>query len=206
MKKYLMLMFLSVLSVSSVKSAPAPYVSSGVQTNYMKDDMQFLASSCPFVEGTAVYRARTIYCFWEPNAIFDDRIICIQGQNKNQDNTNINIDSLIESQITEANIKAVGGNLNISGKSISIAKKVDVNAIEVYPNPASSVVIISYNSEVDGYFKLYNSFGEVVLATILSKDITKTQLQIKDVANGLYHYEVEFPNIRKTIGKLTIIK
>jgi hypothetical protein len=54
MKKYLVLMFISVLSVSSVKSVPAPHVSSEGQTNYIKEDMQFLASSCPFVEGTAV--------------------------------------------------------------------------------------------------------------------------------------------------------
>ncbi|MBK7690309.1 MAG: hypothetical protein IPJ31_04045 [Bacteroidetes bacterium] len=58
-----------------------------------------IQTSCPFVEGTAVYRAWTLHSYWEPNAIFDDRIICIQGQNKNQDNSNINIDSLIEGQI-----------------------------------------------------------------------------------------------------------
>ena len=198
MKKYLMLMFLSVLSVSSVKSV--------VQTNYMKEDMQFLASSCPFVEGTAVYRARTIYSLWEPNAIFDDRIICIQGQNKNQDFSNINIDSLIESQIAEANVKIPKVNDVAVNNFIKKYNLENINSIEVYPNPASTVVIIAYQSKSDGYFKLFNSYGEIVLSTILSKDITKAQLQIKDVANGLYHYEVEFQNMKKTIGKLTIIK
>ena len=46
-------------------------------------------TSCPFVEGLAVYKARLLWAMWEPNAIIDDRVICAQGQNKNGDNTNI---------------------------------------------------------------------------------------------------------------------
>lgn len=155
-------------------------------------------------------RKHSMYSSDSVNAAFSAlsvvQTICIQGQNKNQDSANINIDSLIESQIAEANINRAVDNLFINSKAISKPKKLNDNSVEVYPNPASSVVIISYNSEVDGYFKLYNSFGELVLTTILSKDITKAQLQIKDIANGLYHYEVEFPNLKKAIGKLTIIK
>ena len=198
MKKYLMLMFLSVLSVSSVKSV--------VQTNYMKEDMQFLASSCPFVEGTAVYRARTIYSLWEPNAIFDDRIICIQGQNKNQDNSQLNIDSLIESQIAETNVKMVSNNISAnasnSKKIISDSKSV----INVFPNPASTFIIIEYNCESDGELILYNSMGQEILKTSLEKGNMKVQIKISDIANGMYQYKCKFENCNEKIGKITIQK
>ena len=81
-----------------------------------------------------------------------------------------------------------------------------INEIKVYPNPASSYVVISYTSKVDGVFILYNTLGEVVLKTGLSKENTKTQLSINDIAYGVYHYEIEFANMKKTIGKLSIIK
>jgi hypothetical protein len=173
---------------------------------YMKDDMQFLASSCPFVEGTAVYRARTIYSLWEPNAIFDDRIICIQGQNKNQDNSKINIDSLIESQIAEANVKMVSNNISAntrnSKKIISESKSV----INIFPNPASTFIIIEYNCESDGELILYNSLGQEILKTSLEKGNKKVQLQINDIANGIYQYKCKFENCIEQIGKLTIQK
>ncbi len=46
----------------------------------------------------------------------------------------------------------------------------------------------------------------MVLNTTLSKEKTKTQLMLNDIADGLYHYEIEFASMKKTIGKLTILK
>ena len=203
MKKYLVLMFISVLSV---KSVPTPHVSSGGQTNFMKEDMQFLASSCPFVEGTAVYRARTIYSLWEPNAIFYDRIICIQGQNKNQDNSNINIDSLIESQIAEANVKMVSNNISADASNTKKVISDSKSVIKVFPNPASTFIIVEYNCESDGELILYNSLGQEILKTSLEKGNMKVQIQINDIANGMYQYKCKFENCIDQIGKLTIQK
>ena len=33
-----------------------------------------------------------------------------------------------------------------------------------------------------------------------------SQIAINDIANGIYHYEIEFASMKKTIGKLTILK
>ena len=204
MKKYLVLMFISVLSV---KSVPTPHVSSGGQTNFMKEDMQFLASSCPFVEGTAVYRARSIHSYWEPNAVFDDRFLCIQGMNKNQDNSRIDIDSLIESEVISTSSTQQNAILNQANISTSKVKKlIDESSIKIYPNPANAYIMIEYQSTVDGTIRLFNSLGEMVLNTTLSKENTKIQLMLHDLANGIYHYEVEFANMKKTRGKLTILK
>lgn len=173
---------------------------------YMKEDMQYLAASCPFVEGTAVYRARTIYSLWEPNAIFDDRLICIQGQNKNQDNSNFNIDSLIEGQIAEANVKTASSITNANPIKTKRVNLNDLSEIKIYPNPASTYIIVEYNCESDGELILYNYIGQEILKTSLEKGNRKVQMQITDVANGIYQYKCKFENGIEHIGKLTIEK
>ncbi len=195
-------MFLSVLSVSSAKSAPAPYVSSGVQTNYMKEEIQSLASSCPFVEGTAVYRARPIHSYWEPNAVFDDRLLCIQGQNKNQDNTNIDIDSLIEGQIKTQNVPITQNNT----QSNTPAKlHTGSNAIKLYPNPATNIITVEYHEKIDGELQITNNIGQVILQTQLGADNTKVQIPLENVAVGLYYYKIQFGE-KVLNGKLNIIE
>ncbi len=66
-----------------------------------KDFLRELANTCPFVGGNAVYKARPLWASYAPGTIYDDRLLCIMGQNKNADYSNINIDSLYESQIIE---------------------------------------------------------------------------------------------------------
>jgi hypothetical protein len=173
---------------------------------YMKENVQYLASSCPFVEGTAVYRARTIYSLWEPNAIFDDRIICIQGQNKNQIISNINIDSLIESQIAEANVRMVSNNISANASNTKKIISDDKQGIKIFPNPASTFIIVEYNCESDGELILYNGLGQELLKTSLGKGRKKVQIQINDIANGMYQYKCKFENCIDQIGKLTIQK
>lgn len=51
-----------------------------------------------------------------------------------------------------------------------------------------------------------NNLGQLILQTQLDKNNTKVQIPLKDVAIGLYYYKIEFANMKKTIGKLTILK
>ena len=80
------------------------------------------------------------------------------------------------------------------------------NNIQVYPNPASQFVIISYESQTNGYFRIFNSIGELILETELAAYNTKTQIPLPNLANGIYQYEVGFANKIKTMGKLSILK
>jgi hypothetical protein len=201
---FLLLILNCTMSLESVKSVPS--LSSVIQTSYMKEDMQYLASSCPFVEGTAVYRARTIYSLWEPNAIFDDRIICIQGQNKNQDNSRLNIDSLIESQIAEVNVKAATNNVFTNDNNTKKVFSDNKHDIKVFPNPASTFIVVEYSCESDGELILYGSLGQEILKTSLEKGNKKVQIQISDIANGMYQYKCKFKNCTEQIGKLSIRK
>jgi hypothetical protein len=160
-------------------------------------------TSCPFVEGLAVYRARALWSLWEPNAVFDDRLLCIQGQNKNQDNSNIDIDSLLESQIKEQKGHAQPGNVQSDTHKLLLGA--NISTIKLYPNPAENYIIIEYDEQVNGELIISNNVGQVVMQTQLGEGKRKVQLQLKDVAIGLYYYKIKFEN-KEVVGKLNIIK
>jgi hypothetical protein len=174
---------------------------------YVKDDIGTIAHLCPFEGGNGVLKARTLWMHWQPNALWDDRVLCIPGQNKNQDNTITDIDSLHTEAIKESNLQTgqlANSTINTVAKQISVTNRLE--AVSVYPNPANSYVIISYKSVENGVFTLYNTLGEIVLKTALSSENTKTQIPLLDLANGVYHYEVAFAFMKKTIGKLSILR
>ncbi|MBK8144718.1 MAG: T9SS type A sorting domain-containing protein [Bacteroidetes bacterium] len=188
-------------------------------TRYGKDsispiqetELEFIANLCPFVGGTAVYKARVLWGLYNPIMQYNDRLNCIQiiGQNKNGNSGYLNLDSLYEVQVDEqAGILANQIKSNEEEKR-QVRPEINIgedNTIRIYPNPASTQVTISYYSESDGYFKLYNTLGDVIVSTTLSKENSKTLILLNDIANGIYHYEIEFANMKKSIGKLSILK
>ncbi len=172
----------------------------------MQQDIQALASSCPFVNGTAVYRARSLWTLWEPDAIFDDRLLCIQGQNKNQDNSQINIDSLIENEIIAASVKATENNTVLNNININKLIVGSATEIKIFPNPAQNIIIVEYQCDSDGEIVLFNALGQEVLKTKLIKGRGKVQIQINDIAKGVYQYKCTFDKCTEKIGKLIIQK
>jgi hypothetical protein len=190
-KNVILTFFLSALSALSAKSA--------VQT------------TCPYIGGTAVYKARVLWAMYNPIMQYNDRLNCIQnvGQNKNGNNEYINLDSLLEAQVNEQSQKSAEQIKNISTNHLNIKSQIKIEKLEeisVYPNPANTQIIISYSNESDGHFTLFNAVGNIVLTTSLLKTNNKTQILLNDVANGIYTYEVEFNNKNKSFGKLTILK
>jgi len=145
-------------------------------------------------------------------AQYNDRLTCIQnvGQNKNGNTGYVNLDSLYEGEGDKLGAVLLANNdQNTLTKFILNEDKSNNtfdDIIKVYPNPASSHIIISYNNESDGYFKLYNATGNIIVSTSLLKGNNKTQILLNQVANGIYNYEVEFGNKNKSFGKLTILK
>lgn len=173
----------SALSVSSALSA--------VQT------------MCPFVGGNAVYKARTLWSYWQPNALFDDRVICMQGQNKNLDNTDIDLDSLYASQIKE-NYRKSNIPKYVNRSEASKEKLLEPeNGVIIYPNPTNETVTISYNERKVGRFELYNNLGQVLLNTTLPAGKSKVNIVLENIPAGIYYYKCLFE--KSYIGKLTII-
>ncbi len=163
--------------------------------------------SCPFIEGTAVYTARVLWSYFEPDAFFDDRYLCNAGNNKQENGSNsfFNVDSFIYSQIKQQ----LNDDAHIGKIERGETKMITVNdqqAISIYPNPASTFITIAYKNATDGYFKLFNTLGQVVMETELSAMNTKVQLLLTDIANGLYHYDISFLDGQQTQGKLLIQK
>lgn len=171
----------------------------------VKDDIGNIAQLCPYLGGNGVLKARTLWMHWQPNALWDDRVLCMQGQNKNQDNGDIDIDSIYINTIKEMMVNNTNTTvLNNNIKPISSNKL--KNPIQLYPNPASNFVEISYTCKIDGEFILYNTIGDIILKASLPKEYLNKKIQLNDIASGLYHYEIHFADGEKQFGKLSILK
>lgn len=177
-----------------------------------KTELAFIAHLCPFAAGPAVYSARVLYTALNPMAQYYDRLTCLQnlGQNKNGETGYYNLDSLYETEGEIMGAPLITMN-NYNNNANSLIKEENLNyqvdgLVKVYPNPATTTVIIAYNKEVDGIFTLFNVLGEKILQTTLSKHNSKTQIPLLDIASGVYHYEIQFGNEGKINGKLNILK
>ncbi|NOQ71203.1 MAG: T9SS type A sorting domain-containing protein [Crocinitomix sp.] len=60
--------------------------------------------------------------------------------------------------------------------------------IQVYPNPASGVLIINSAIDLQGTYTIYNTSGEILRKSILNED---QQIFIHDLATGLYFLRFE---------------
>ena len=173
---YFKLIFLSVLSALSATSA--------VQT------------TCPYVGGSAVYKARSLNFYLQPGAMYDDMKTCnAVGVYKQGNTTQTDTKSLIsiESEAL-AQIKAA------PQKVLSVQ-----NEVYVYPVPANNYINIGFTINEDATFILYNALGEKIVVENLKKENTKQRIELNNLANGIYSYEVLFANKLKSIGKITII-
>ena len=172
----------------------------------MKKSAQiFLICFISVLLGNGVLKARNLWMHWQPNALWDDRVLCMAGQNKNQDHSDIDIDSVYMNTIKEMIVNnATTTVMNNTIKSESGNKLKD--PIQLYPNPASNYVEISYTSKIDGEFMLYNTVGDVILKASLPKEYLKKKILLNDIARGLYHYEIHFLDGDKQFGKLSILK
>lgn len=173
---YFKLIFLSVLSALSATSA--------VQT------------TCPYVGGSAVYKARSLNYYLAPGAMYDDMKTCnAVGVYKQGNTTQTDTKSLIsiESEAL-AQIKAA------PQKVLSVQ-----NEVYVYPVPANNYINVGYTIDEDATFILYNALGEKIITNKLDKRNIKQRIDLYNIANGIYNYEVQFANKLKSIGKITVL-
>ncbi|QLH45497.1 MAG: hypothetical protein HWD58_07735 [Bacteroidota bacterium] len=93
----------------------------------VKDDIGTIAHLCPYVGGNGVLKARNLWMHWRPNALWDDRVLCMPGQNKNQDHNDIDIDSVYTVIIKENNMQSGQTNFQTNhnnANQISLSDKV----------------------------------------------------------------------------------
>jgi len=153
-------------------------------------ELEVLSNTCPFVGGSAVYKARVLYSLFNPIAQFNDRFLCILGANKGGSSF-VNIDSLYESQTNEyANqlVQQHGIIATLQSNEISI-KTNSFENIVLYPNPANRQLTLEYNNK-QGEFILYDLFGNVILRSHLNKEQAISQINLPTLANGFYSYRI----------------
>ena len=106
---------------------------------------------------------------WVPNSVFDDRLLCMQWQNKNQDNAQVDIDNLIENEIKEKTLSAP--KQYNTENTVQIKEMSTDNPIKLYPNPANTQVNIRYKNANDTKLQIVNILGIVITEIDLPKDI-----------------------------------
>jgi Secretion system C-terminal sorting domain len=127
------------------------------------------------MDGPAVYKARTLYAYYEPDKQYDDKKICINtGQNKTNKPSSYDdddkYDSLLHYQIqTNAQM---------------------LNKLVVYPNPANDYINIISNTTGQGILKLYNNMGSIVLTSNITDLSQTTKVNIATLPTGLYYYNI----------------
>ena len=163
---------------------------------------------CPFVGGNAVPiaigKARTLWSMYEADAKYDDRMLCMNAQNKKGDKIT-DIDSFLNNQLKETietNAMTIGQQPIIKTSKAELTD----GEVVVYPNPASTQITIEYNCMSEGYFILYNAIGQEVMRSQLGKGRKKVSLLTNDLSKGVYTYKCEFEGCEETYGKLTILQ
>lgn len=164
----------------------------------LKDDIATLAHTCPFVAGQAVYKARRIWSFWQPNALFDDRVLCLQTENKNGEGEIEDIDEYYNQQIGTAQ------NMILIPSNTKVTHKASINFKEhtrLYPNPTNTIVNIELGRNGPAELTIYNSLGDLVLQEILKLKLTTISLD--QLVPGIYHYRLTYSDGDSESGKLT---
>lgn len=157
--------------------------------------MKLERTNCPYVNGSAVFKARTLLSFWDVVAQYDDMKICnTVGVYKTSNQSG----NTVKTTITKEN-EYLQQFVGIIEKEVRYEDE-----IIIYPIPAEDYVDVKYNIETDAVFNLYNSVGEKILTTKLNHQQNKQRIELNYLPNGLYQYEILLRDQTKHVGKITI--
>jgi hypothetical protein len=154
--------------------------------------IETLANQCPYIGGTAVYKARMLYALYNPASMFDDISLCNSiGVYKNGggsglfDDENNYLKSLKPKQNDLVNSE---------------------NQFILYPNPASTTVTIGYKLQPSekGDVIVYDLLGRAQMKIDLDYNINKVSVNILSLPQGIYTYKYFVNNVQKEAGKLLI--
>jgi len=126
--------------------------------------LEDLALSCPFVNGSAVYKSRSLYAYLNPGISYDDLEIC----------------------------NSVGVYKNSLGESTITNKNENYLNILLYPNPSHTELIIKF-PEFNGKVQI-QVFDMTSLEVLNFKDITqngKVILQVSNLNSGIYNIRIQ---------------
>ena len=133
-----------------------------------------LANNCPLIAGSAVYKARSIWSYFNSNVTYDDKQICNNLGSYKKDNIDPD-DSLMN-------------NFVASNKTMVIPM---VDKVILYPNPTDNDLNISYNliENKDAKLYIFDILGRHIETIELPKYVNRVTIKIEDWHNGIYSYK-----------------
>jgi hypothetical protein len=160
--------------------------------------IQNTATLCPFVEGNAVYKARTLNAHYKPAEMYDDLKICnAVGVYKQSNNDNIR--NNVASKITlENNVLA---NIKPSLENVRMSE----DEFVIYPNPSHEYLTILHDASKPSILDIYDIAGRIVKTINLERDKRSVTINISELANGTYNYVLKTEDKGNKVGKLTKI-
>ena len=156
--------------------------------------IEMLAKQCPYIGGSAVYKARTLWAMIEPTAMYDDIKLC-------------NSIGVYRASNSSANSSGLFTNENDYLKNLQpdYSKKMDAkNEIKVYPNPANQIVNVNYTIAENARFKIIDLLGRVEIETEILSRNNFVSLDVSKLHTGIYVYQISTENEIIKSGKLTI--
>ncbi len=148
--------------------------------------IETMALSCPFVNGTAVYKARTIYASIHPTIVYNDWTICHNnGVYKNGNSFSMD---------------------NLGTIDPILLQNIEHSVISIYPNPASTHITIDYALEYNEHatLALYDIIGKEQLKIDLLPSVNRVIANISGLKTGVYVYKYFTSTKTLQTGKLII--
>ncbi len=164
--------------------------------NEDKDIIVELANECPYIGGTAVYKARTLNAMYSPASMFDDIKLC----------NNVGV---YKTNNTSGNTKGIFDAENSYLKSLLPNSKIPIlstNKFNIYPNPASTQITIAYEMKYNeaGLVIIYDIVGRERMKIDLKASVNKIILNVTNLERGIYTYKYISNNFQKETGKFLI--
>jgi hypothetical protein len=102
------------------------------------------------------YYARAIYATSQPDAQYDDRVLCAPpSANRTAGGNTLSFDE-------EQNLADSLALLALQAKKVDKAMQDAKTHVIVYPNPAKNNIRVTYNCNTNGFITFYNNIGQPI--------------------------------------------
>jgi hypothetical protein len=163
----------------------------------MEDDKTFireLAPKCPYIEGSAVYKARNLNKMMNPGMQYDNLKICNAVGVYKQNNSSNSTGNMPNTTLYKMEQKALEMLQSFSKKSSS--------EIKLYPNPTSGLVNIQYELTQNVRLEVKDITGRILMQILMPAGKVESTIDLTALADGIYIYNFFVGNEIKKIGKL----
>lgn len=180
-----------------INDAYMRYLEGGFDTLNNTTDSTLIASlalSCPYVNGTAVYKARMLYSYWAPAETYTDLEICnAVGVYKGGKNP-----------LAEENELLNSFEFAPEDGKVSLLEK-NKQGIVISPNPGTGLFTLEVVGAKlkEGVLDVYNLLGQKV-QTVWLKDNSSTQFNLTGNPAGVYYYQCRDTGVVIASGKLVL--